>query len=613
MKKLVFLLAAIAILMVLLIVAAFFYVDVSGHVGYRYTMFLEDASVGSIRIDRYVTEEKIIYKSITKYSDFGEYSEIIEKLVLDKKKLSPLEFEKKSEKNHGGKCMTLFVSNEGKYDLLFLDPPEFITFEEIKYNAKDVIFSPKDVMLYMPLIEKYNFWKKGTQFFDLLILIDGTVPPIEEKIEIRYLKDEYIPVGGCKTEAESFVIKSELLPEIKIFLSKYKHRILCVEINKGKIKFELTSCIEGPEKKIESLRKKIVSVMESLKIIAKEEKRIREFSSENHAKENAVGQEKKSGKINKHKIFFESGDSLLAGKIWIPAGEGKFPGIIISPKETSGFMGERDIPDLFGEFFSKAGFITLMFDNPEQGKSHGSVIWLSDEKKIENIEAASEFLLKHPSSMKDRITLIGPPGGAYPALEGASRVSAINSCVLLDLPLNPEKYGLSAEESIEKELNATWAKNGLEVVSADILRLNAKVIKKWREELIRKSEKTSFFLDVKVPVKEYKDFLSRDSYNAVIGFGKPLLLIFEKENTLFDSRAVNFLRKLINENKSLAKVQIVRDFGLSLVLSSKNETSRNLAAQNDVCEHAVKWILENNIQKKVETIAKTYSVNTMST
>ncbi len=177
MKKLVFLLVVAIIFMVLLILAAFFYVDVSGHVGYRYKVFSEDVSSGSISVDRYVTEEKIIYKSIAKYSNFGEYSQIREKLVLNKKELSPLEFEKRSEKVNGCKRLTLFVSNGGKYDLLYLDPPEFITFEKIKFDVKNVIFSPGDIMLYMPLIEKYNFWKKGTQFFSLFLPMDGAVPP----------------------------------------------------------------------------------------------------------------------------------------------------------------------------------------------------------------------------------------------------------------------------------------------------------------------------------------------------------------------------------------------------------------------------------------------------
>jgi len=616
MKKLVFLVVAAITIMVLLIMAAFFYVDVSGHVEYRYKVFSEDAFSGSISVDRYVTEEKVIYKSSAKYSDFEEYSQIKEKLVLDKNELSPLEFEKRSEKVSGGKRMTLFVSSGGKYDLLYLDPPKFITFEKIKFNVKNVIFSPKDIMLYMPLVEKYNFWKKGTQFFSLLIPMDGAVPPIAEKIEIRYIKDEYIPVGGCKTEAESFIIKSKILPDIKIFLSKYKHRILCVEIKKGKIKFELTHCIEGPGEKIGSLRRKVVSVLKKLRLIDREEERLPEPSlAGDHVEKNDTGKEKRKRGVrsNKREMFFESEDSLLAGKIWVPSGKGKFPGIIISRKEMSGFGSEQDIPDLFGEIFSEAGFITLMFDNFEQGKSHGSFVWLSDEKKTENIEEAAKFLSKHPSSMKDRITLIGSPGGAYSALEAASRLSMINSCILLNLSLNPEKYGLSAEENIEKELRTTWAKNGLETVPADVLRKNAKEIKKWREELTQETEKTSFFLDVKIPVKGYKDFLLRDSYEAVIAFRKPLLLIFEKENTFFDSRAVSFLRKLINESKSSAKVQVVKDFGFGEEMASKKEISRNLAAQNDVCEYMAKWISENNVQKKAEIIEKTYSVNTMST
>ncbi|MBL7072416.1 MAG: hypothetical protein ISS33_01395 [Candidatus Omnitrophica bacterium] len=608
MKKLVFIMATVIIFMVLLMVAAFFYVDISGHIGYRYKAFSEDVFVGNISVERYVTEEKVIYKSSAEYSDFGGYDRIREKLVLDKRELSPLEFEKRSEKVSRGKRMTLFAASGGKYDLLYMDPPEFITFEKVKFDVENVIFSPEDIMLYMPLIEKYNFWKKGTQFFSLLIPMDGAVPPIEEKIEIRYLKDEYIPVSGRKTEVESFVIKSKILPDIKIFLSKYKHRILCVKIKKGKIKFELTHCIEGPAEKIGSLRRKAGSVLNKLKVIGKEEqKSLEPFVEADLVEKNGAGQEKRKMdlKNNEHEIFFESGDSLLAGKIWVPTGDGKFPGVIIAPKEMSGFREEKDIPDLFGKILSEAGFIALMFDNPGQGKSRGSFVWLSDEEKTKNINEAAKFLLKHSSLAHDRITLIGPPGGAYSALEAASKLPIINSCVLLNLSLNPEKHGLSAEENIEKELRTVWARNGLETVPEELLSENAKKIKKWREEITRKTEKTSFFLDVKVPVEGYKNFLLRDPYEAVIAFRKPLLLVFEKGNTFFDSRAVSFLRKLISESKSSAKVQVVRDLGFDEQMASKKEILRNMAAQKDVCGQMMKWILENNVQKKAETIEKT--------
>jgi len=611
MKKLAFFVFAVVGIMIFLVIAAFFYVDVNGHIGYRYRLFADDIFSGVIKIDRYVTEDKIIYKSNAKYSRFEKYPEISEKLFLDKKNMVPLKFVKNSAGVKAERRLTLFVQNEGSYDLLFLESPEFIGFEKIKFDTARVIFSPKDIMLYMPLIERYNFWKKGTQFFDLLIPIDKSVPPIEGELEIRYLQDEYILFNDCKTEVESFVIKSNIFPEIKVFLSKYMHRVLSVEIEKQNIKFVLTQCIEGPDKKIEHLKRKVVSLLKCGKITDKKGKAVLEVSTDGEEEEIVDSGRKQdlAVKTKKQKIFVETGDSFFAGEIWIPFGEGNFPAIIISSEDTPGFNLEQDIPDLLGEFFSSAGFITLTFNNFGRQKSQGKRFASRDKKNTANITAAAKFLAKHPLVGNRGISLIGLSEGAYSALRTASSLPEIKECVLLNLPLSSEKTGLFKEENIEKELETKCGEFGVKTGSADVLKENAKKIKKWREDIINKTEKTSFFLGIRIPVKEYKDFLLRDPYEAVLLCQKPLLLIFEKDNLFFDSEAVNLLRKLLNENKSSGKVHIVRNFGIYDEKAPENDKVRNRMVKNDVFKYIAEWISENNVQKKEENIEVTLNSN----
>jgi len=207
------------------------------------------------------------------------------------------------------------------------------------------------------------------------------------------------------------------------------------------------------------------------------------------------------------------------------------------------------------------------------------------------------------------ITLIGLSEGAYAALMTASSLPEIKECVLLNLPLSSEKAGLFREENIEKELEIKCGEFGVKTVSADVLKENAKKIKKWREDIIKKTEKNSFFLGIRVPVKEYKDFLLRDPYNAVLLYQKPLLLIFEKDNLFFDSEAVNLLRKLLIENKSSAKVQIVRNFGIYDEKAPENDKVRNQMVINDVFKYIAEWISENNVQKKEENVEVTLNSN----
>jgi len=389
------------------------------------------------------------------------------------------------------------------------------------------------------------------------------------------------------------------------------HRVLIVEIEKQNIKFVLTQCIEGPDKKIEYLKKKVVSLLKCGKITDKKEKAVIEVSPDGDAEETADSGRKQEPdvKTRKQEVFIETGDSFFDGEIWIPFGEGNFPAIIISSEDTPGFNLEQDIPDLLGEFFSEAGFITLTFSNSGRRKSQGNVFASRDKKNIANITAAAKFLAKHPLVENMDITLIGLSEGAYAALIIASSLPEIKECVLLNLPLSSEKAGLFKEENIEKELEIKYGEFGVKTVSADVLKENAKKIKKWREDIIKKTEKNSFFLGIKVPVKEYKDFLLRDPYSAVLLYRKPLLLIFEKDNLFFDSEAVNLLRKSLNENKASSKVHIVRNFGIHDEKAQENDKGRNQMVKNDVFKYIAEWISANNIQKKEENVKVTLNAN----
>ncbi|MBU1894560.1 MAG: alpha/beta hydrolase [Candidatus Omnitrophica bacterium] len=551
MKKLVAIVVISVCIMIMLVILAFFYVDLSGHVGCQYEILIDGISSGFVRVDKYITEDKIIYKSIADCGEALDYPAIAEKFFLQKD-YSPLKFVKKHIGMKGQQQLTMMVWDEENCNFLFLRQPEFLTYKENNSGSNSMVFNAQDIMLYMPLVQKYNFWKKGTQFFNCVIPIDEAILPVKAKLSIKYLKEEYIPIMGCKTESESYIIRSDILPDIKMFLSKYTHKILAVEITDRNIRFSLIGSFEGPGKRLDTLRMKIVEMFnfEKFKHMLLSKKAVSEEIT--IVKEQSFPQKKLTGpavlpEITQKEIFFESGDLLLSGQLWVPVGEKVFSAVIIIPDDGPIKIGEQDMLETFARFFSESGFVVLIFDNPGQGKSQGNFILQDDLKKIRNIEASVKYLGTLSFVKKGSINLIGYGGAGYLSLKAGAGFKEVNSLTVLDLSLRFEKTAFLQEETLKDNVRIMLDTAGFKNVNALILDGIAEKIRVYTNEVIKTSENFSYFLGIKLPLKEYRDFLRRNSYSAVELLDKPLLLAFSRDNNFFDAQGVNDLKKLISD------------------------------------------------------------------
>ena len=67
MKKIYLYLAIITIMSVLLLVLSFFYIDRQGRQTFLYAIYYDDVPSGYEKIDRYLIENKLIYKSLVEF------------------------------------------------------------------------------------------------------------------------------------------------------------------------------------------------------------------------------------------------------------------------------------------------------------------------------------------------------------------------------------------------------------------------------------------------------------------------------------------------------------------------------------------------------------------
>jgi pimeloyl-ACP methyl ester carboxylesterase len=596
MKKLIIIVFFLSALAVLLVILAFLCLDLAGHRVLLYEVYENDKLFGAVKVDRYVTEDKIVYKSSTEYPHSLGYPSLTEKLFLKKYALTPLRFTEEAAGVKGQKRMTLIVQNEDRTDLLFLEHPRFITLKGYETGEKTMLFSPRDIMLYMPVMEKYNYWKKGAQFFEIMIPTGEALPPMRDKLEVRYLKDEYIPIMGRRVEAESFSLSAKALPEARIFMAKYSRRVFMLDLPGRKLKFKLVGYNRGPGEKMQLLIERSTMLIEKAKafVRGRAERAPAEKTEEKPAAVPAKTAEKAFPKESTE-IFFESRGLILSGRLWTPPGSGPFPAALILPKDGPLTAGEESMLNALAGAISSKGFVVLVFDRPGQGKSQGAFSGNDDEKNVRDITVAISHLENNPKVRRSSISIIGHEGGGYLGLKAAEAKTGVRSCMILGMPSSFEKHMLSDEGAAKDALQKLLAERGFGAFADDYMKKVAGVTREHLQRIIASNETVSYFMGITLPDKEYRDFIERKPYETIISFQRPLLFIVARDDRYFDPKVVDRLKASLAAQNKNGRIAEFRILGPNAGSMAEKEGKWTFVVNNDVVTLMEKWLKENGI------------------
>ncbi len=141
------------------------------------------------------------------------------------------------------------------------------------------------------------------------------------------------------------------------------------------------------------------------------------------------------------RVTFQSGDITLAGNLWIPAGDGPFPAVVIA--HGAGKVTSEDYKYL-RFFFVHHGFATLTYDKRGVGESGGSYsMWVRNNRNGEAVLedlandalAGVEFLKGYDQIDPNRIGLFGLSQGGWIAPLAASKSSDVAFIVLYSGPV----------------------------------------------------------------------------------------------------------------------------------------------------------------------------------
>lgn len=374
----------------ILFVGSFIYMDKEKRKVYHYNIGLNGHDVGTIRIDRFRTEDRFVYRSFSSRPFLQDAAEIKEKITLSdkralesysKEKYYPKEIESiRIEKNDAG---ISFVSKAG---------PGFVYLEDISVGKDPFIFEENSPITYLPIIERYDFREGGSQAFEAITVVSPELPPIRIMVTLTSIRDEYVKINGRKIKTENLVIKIRNYPKGYIWVAKSDKAIIRIDLpGEGvTITRTFTPCQLKP---------------------AAYPYTFNGYTSSN--------------------ITFKSNGTELSGTVTVPKGKGKYPAVILIWGDGPHDRGYWGFFDSVADYLSQKGICVLRFDKRGIGSSAGSYLSYSAADEIEDIKSAAEYLAGREYADPDKIIAAGHAEGAEFALRAVSGSSKIKSLILM--------------------------------------------------------------------------------------------------------------------------------------------------------------------------------------
>ncbi|MBN1526663.1 MAG: alpha/beta hydrolase [Candidatus Omnitrophica bacterium] len=391
--RIIYIATALAfVICVALLIGAFFYLDKENRATYLYAVNLDGHDIGSIRIDKYVTENKRVYKSVSTMPFADILTESRSRLAYDRK--YDLEsYEKESSGNGASEAYTL-VQKNNLLSFASVFDAEFITLSAIPVRKGRFLLEQANLATYLPFVENYDFRKGRAQSFFALSHFSKYLPPMKVNVTLTSIRDEYLKIEGHNVKTECLLVKIRNHPTSILWVSK---------ADKSIIRFET------PSKHLRITRRFAPKAMT--------------FAAEDAAFRNEA--------YTESEVTFKSGPVILAGTLTVPAKEGRHPAILL----IGGYGPcDRSYHGLFSSLadnFGREGYVVLRYDGRGIGSSKGDPKATTDGEATEDAIAALEFLAAQEKADPARIVVVGHSKGAFYAAKAVSRKKGVSGVALL--------------------------------------------------------------------------------------------------------------------------------------------------------------------------------------
>lgn len=377
---------------ILLLTLSFFYIDRQGRQTFLYAIYHDDVLTGYEKVDRYLIENKLIYKSLSEYPRSSSSIKKIQKIRFGANGKELIDYNEEIAE-HSAKSVVYIKNLGGPILFLGIANADFTYIDEMAVRGNFTIFNKESIAAYAPLVRRYNFKKRGEQFFNTLNVLSPELPPMPSVVSITAIGKDIITINNKRVKCENLIFELENKDLISVWITSAFHNTLMVRMPKYGFKAVLSANREPIP--------------------------VEEYT-------------KKSDLYTEKELVFKSGDISLNGILSMPAGKKKpCPALLLiwdkGPSDKNAFGIFADIAGLL----ARNGYGVFRFDKRGVGKSQGFFSTYDQAEEIVDLKNAIQFLKSLPEIDKDMVGVLGYGEGAFYAAYLTGTDSSIRWCILL--------------------------------------------------------------------------------------------------------------------------------------------------------------------------------------
>lgn len=561
MRKIYLAVAAVFVLSILLFVSSLVYLDKEKHKLYNFIVNVDGHDVEAIKIDKFVTEDRLIYKSSSDLPFDPILDGSKERLTLDKS--YGLISYSEEEAGNGVSRETYIEQADNKLSFVATLNSEFAFMTDIPVKKGTFVFREDSPLTYLPILENYDFRTGRSQAFNIITNTHPLLPPMKQLLTLTSIRDEYIKIGSRKLKVECLVIKRKNSPQGMLWVTKSGRSLVEIEFPEKKLKLYRTF-----------LPKKIGAKPLTLVNDAYREEEIR----------------------------FNSKKTVLAGTLTTPLKNNLHPAVLLigGPQAT-----DRQNNGLFtyiADMLGRAGYVVLRFDRRGIGLSSGDSKSTTDRDTFDDASAALDYILSRTNIDPQRIAITGHDKGAFFAAKLASERKNVRALVLMaPLVTTGSDTDLNFDSLNEMSTKLKWDDQYL------------KLAIKSRMETIEKAKKTkndwASLLRTRCFLKKLREDLEEKPMDIIRGVGAPVLILHGKEDEFIPAKSSatldNALEESGNKNHKLIYYGYLGHFFGKKVNNGVNK--EYYETDKGVLETIGQW-LENNLLKIDLTLPESYDI-----
>lgn len=499
MRKLYLLLIILICVSIILFVATFFYMDTHRHTVLYYNIYQDRNLVSTVQLDKYNTEDRIVYKSIATTPFHSVSNERKRNLTIDKKGIQVYSYNKKNLSEGVNMDIDIRVV-DSSINFLALGHSNFAYANRLPIDKDSVIFEIDAIISYFNLMDKYDFKKSGVQTFPILTHTYTFLPPYKSMIEAKFIDEEIIKIDGKKIKALRFKVRLPDKKEVLLWSNRWAHTPLRIKIPKTGFEAVLSETLQ-------------------------------DISAKTYRIENDLYEDKE--------VSFNNKDITLSGTLSMPKDEGPFPAIILicgpGPQDRNGLGMFVDLAD----GLAQKGIAVLRFDKRGVGKSEGSFSRFTDEDLISDVSSAVDFLAKREDIDRDRIAVLGHSQGGYYAVSVAASHPQVSACIIM--------AGIEAMNLPDTDLEMMWSfdKSALDW-GQEYLKDIAECTKDT-SEILKTGNDWAILLHKRVFLKKRRLDIEKKPLELIRKVKTPVLILRGKRDAVIPVEHIKLLEETLKE------------------------------------------------------------------